>query len=127
MFSNGISRALLLLASLPLSGETAAEPRLLTVTPDTCVALNQGRTCYATIAVTWHSELPGDYCLQLEDQTQPLHCWQKANQGHWQFEFAAEQSTRLLLTNGQQTLAKHEIQVNWVYKSQRRKRGWRLF
>ncbi|MBN7819419.1 DUF3019 domain-containing protein [Bowmanella yangjiangensis] len=97
------------------------------VSPDTCVAINKGRTCYTHVSVVWQLPYQGDYCLFLEGSTDPLACWQNRRQGEWQFEFSSSTSTTLLLKQGNDTLLRREIQVNWVYESQRRKRNWRLF
>ncbi|GGO64459.1 hypothetical protein GCM10010982_03950 [Bowmanella pacifica] len=102
-------------------------PAQLLVSPDTCVTINKGRTCYTQVSIEWHLPQTGDYCLFLAGLSEPLACWQNRQQGNWQFEFSSSTSTTLLLKQGNEVLLSQEIQVNWVYESQRRKRNWRLF
>ena len=98
---------------------------VLTVTPDKCISLQQGRTCYSTVTARWHSVKPLDLCLTLAEQV--LQCWQQQSWGSHQFEFAAAQSSTLALRQHQQVLTQIEIEVNWVHKASKIKRHWRLF
>jgi hypothetical protein len=95
------------------------------VTPDTCVSLQQGRTCYSKITAQWQSAEPLDLCLALENQV--LHCWTQQQQGQHQFEFAAASGSKVLLLQQQQPVAQAKIDVNWVHKASKTKRHWRLF
>jgi hypothetical protein len=95
------------------------------VTPDTCVSLQQGRTCYSKITAQWQSAEPLDLCLALENQV--LHCWTQQQQGQHQFEFAAASGSKVLLLQQQQPVAQAKIEVNWVHKASKTKRHWRLF
>lgn len=97
----------------------------LQVTPDKCISLQQGRTCYSKVTARWHSQTPLDLCLFMHEQQ--LHCWQQHRSGSFEFEFAAEQSTLLQLRQQQQVVQQVLIEVNWVHKASRTKRHWRLF
>lgn len=97
----------------------------LQVTPDKCISLQQGRTCYSKVTARWRSETPLDLCLFMHDRQ--LHCWQQQSSGTFQFEFAAEQSALLQLRQQQQVVQQVIIEVNWVHKASRTKRHWRLF
>lgn len=120
---------LLLTAALALqsffvgAAETVAV--VLKITPDTCVSLQQGRTCYSKVTARWHSNQPLDLCLTIEDQV--LQCWKQQQQGQHQFEFAATSTSVVRLLREQQPLAQARIEVNWVHKTSRAKRHWRLF
>ena len=99
------------------------------LTPVRCVALHQGQMCYQKVQVSWSSAQVGNYCLYVDDQPEPLHCWQAQAQGNYAYEFASAQSQVLQLKNEQQQLlAQATMEVAWVYKSNtRRKTHWRLF
>ena len=97
----------------------------LTLTPDTCVSLQQGRTCYSKVTAQWQSTELVDLCLVIENQV--LQCWTQQQQGQHQFEFAAASSSKVLLVHQQQPVAQAEIEVNWVHKASKTKRHWRLF
>lgn len=97
----------------------------LNLTPDTCVSLQQGRTCYSKVKAQWQSTEPVDLCLVLEEKV--LQCWTQQQQGQHQFEFAAASSAKVLLLHQQQPVAQAKIKVNWVHKASKTKRHWRLF
>ncbi len=97
----------------------------LQVTPDKCISLQQGRTCYSQVTASWRSQTPQDLCLMLQEQQ--LYCWQQQRSGRYQFEFAAPQSAVLQLRQQQQVLQQVTIEVNWVHKASKTKRHWRLF
>ena len=119
----------LLTATLALqsffAGAADAVVVVLKITPDTCVSLQQGRTCYSKVTARWHSNQPLDLCLTIEDQM--LQCWKQQQQGQHQFEFAGASASMVRLLQNQQPLAQAQIEVNWVHKASRAKRHWRLF
>ncbi|WP_172449381.1 DUF3019 domain-containing protein [Bowmanella denitrificans] len=126
MFFKGIA-LLLLLLGLPAAAQEGPSDRQFLISPDTCVAINKGRTCYTQVSIEWQLPEHGDYCLFLEGQGTPLACWKNRRSGQWQFEFASATSIQVLLKRQDTIMLSKEIQVNWVYESQRRKRNWRLF
>ncbi len=97
----------------------------LALTPATCVALQQGRLCYATVHVRWQSATPQDLCLQAG--TQKLYCWPTGREGQWRYEFAEYDGQQLQLVSPDGIQAQATISVNWVQKNPRVKRHWRLF
>jgi hypothetical protein len=107
------------------TGPDFATSTELQVTPDKCISLQQGRTCYSKVTASWRSQTPLDLCLFMHDQQ--LHCWQQHSSGTLVFEFAAEQSTLLQLRQQQQVVQQVLIEVNWVHKASKTKRHWRLF
>ncbi len=113
---------LLAVASTAVS---AAEPVRLKLTPDTCVALQQGRQCYATIQIDWHSQTELDLCLHAGSRK--LQCWQASNSGRLRYEFVAADNERIQLVGTDGILAEATIKVNWVQKNTKVKRHWRLF
>jgi len=120
---------LLLLAvfapSLEADEAAAALHVELNVTPETCISLQQGRTCYSKITARWQSGQPLDLCLALGAQI--LRCWTQQQQAEHQFEFAAASSGKVILLHQEQPVAQATIAVNWVHKASKTKRHWRLF
>lgn len=114
------------LLSSPLSAADDATGGIkLALTPATCVALQQGRLCYATVHVRWQSATPQDLCLQAG--TRKLYCWPTSREGQWRYEFAEYDSQQLQLVSPDGIQAQATISVNWVQKNPRVKRHWRLF
>lgn len=99
------------------------------LTPVRCVALHQGQVCYQNVQLSWSSVQAGNYCVYIDNQAEPLQCWQGQTQGSYRYEFASAESQVLQLKNAQQdVLAQARVEVAWVYKSNtRRKTHWRLF
>jgi hypothetical protein len=104
---------------------TAAEPVRLKLTPDTCVALQQGRQCYATIQIHWHSQTAQDLCLYAGPRK--LQCWRASQSGQQRYEFVAAASEQIQLVGAEGVMAEAVIKVNWVQKNTKVKRHWRLF
>lgn len=113
------------LLSSPLAAAEATGGVRLALTPATCVALQQGRLCYATVHVRWQSATPQDLCLQAG--TQKLYCWPTSREGQWRYEFAEYDSQQLQLVSPDGIQAQATISVNWVQMNPRVKRHWRLF
>ncbi|MBS3796309.1 MULTISPECIES: DUF3019 domain-containing protein [unclassified Pseudoalteromonas] len=98
-------------------------------TPNTCVALRQGRTCYSDITLSWQVANEERYCIRQSQATQVLHCWQQQQQGELVLEFASAtaQGFELVHVTTGKVLASTEVRVQWVYTSGQKKRRWRLF
>lgn len=108
------------------------EASQLKVQPNKCVALNQGRECFMQVIINWRQQRKGHYCLFLikeDEQANLIKCWTNAQQGQYEFEFASTTNIQFLLadSNGQQNFASSLVEVSWLYKSNSRKRRWRLF
>lgn len=128
--------AALLLAVVATLGEDALAQTQgeLTLTPERCVAMNEGQTCYQTVTVRWQTNQIADYCLYLQDDPEPLVCWEDVRQGRSRVEFVSDMSLiyRLVLTpatdSEQQEVAQATLTVSWVYgDSKKRRNSWRLF
>lgn len=142
MFENGSRQQLirmigaLFVALIATLGEDALAqtPADLTLTPERCVAMNEGQACYQTVIVRWQSNKLADYCLYLQNEPDPIVCWPDARQGRARFEFASETSMtyqlRMTTATGDlsQALAQATLTVSWVYgDSKKRRNSWRLF
>ena len=102
----------------------------LTMTPSSCVALNQGQLCYQTISVKWQVPLQAEYCLFQRPSIKPLACWNSSRSGKAELEFESAETViyDLKLSGSTQAIAETEIEVTWVYsKRKRRRTSWRLF
>jgi hypothetical protein len=103
--------------------------QILNVTPNKCVALTQGRTCYADVEFKVVTPKVGDYCLREGYSKKILQCWANTQSFSYTLNFGSEQSLSYELISQAQrdVLAVTTIEVNWVHKVQTKKRRWRLF
>lgn len=102
----------------------------LFVTPERCVALRQGQTCYQEITFRWRQPKKGNYCLINLSTKQVLTCWENTNHGEFHLDFQATRSTDFAVRTQDQEidLSTTQVTVAWVFKSSKRpKSSWRLF
>lgn len=111
------------------------QPELI-AQPNKCVALNEGRACFAKVNVTWHLDHPANICLLDSVKSEPLFCWRNATRGQYLYNMEASKDIKLSLillkesnlkVQPNTSLAHTTINVSWLYKSNSRKRRWRLF
>ncbi|BED88513.1 hypothetical protein PspMM1_09810 [Pseudoalteromonas sp. MM1] len=97
--------------------------------PDTCVALREGRNCYADVTLSWKQPIIGNYCLRDATSKYIMQCWLKQQQGVFEYTFDSQQSISFELfdSNTAQVIATTEIKLQWVYQNRQKKRRWRLF
>ncbi|GAD79061.1 DUF3019 domain-containing protein [Vibrio ezurae] len=101
-----------------------------TATPQQCVALHKGQTCYQDIVFQWKTPLEGRFCLLQSDNATPLTCWQGQLKQQYQYSFSNDKTTKFRLINQEtaQALAEVKVVVTWVYKAPKQSQsGWRLF
>ncbi|QTL34175.1 MULTISPECIES: DUF3019 domain-containing protein [Pseudoalteromonas] len=103
---------------------------ILQVAPNKCVALHEGRTCYADVTFSISAPQVGDYCIRDSNSKKILQCW--ANVSHFEYllAFGSAQSVsyELISKSKRDVLAVTTINVNWVHKVRNKKRRWqRLF
>jgi hypothetical protein len=99
-------------------------------TPQRCVALRQGQTCYQEVTFHWHQSQKGNYCLVELSTMDVLQCWQQTQSGKFEWDFQSSESQDFALRNQDKTenLAMTNITVSWVFKSSKRpKSSWKLF
>jgi len=118
-----------LLVNIPSGQSVADDSPILVAKPKKCVALRKGQICYQTIRVSFSTKHKGDYCIQLNNNEQPIKCWADSDRGRLSFEFESDESGQLrLLNKSGEILATSPITIAWVYKSRSRRRSsWRLF
>ena len=118
---------------LTYSGSSLAaplpKPPPLSALPDTCVALREGRNCYADVVLSWQQPQIGNYCLRDASSKYIMQCWLKQRQGSFNYAFDSTQSVSFELfdSNTSQVLAVTEVKLQWVYQNRQKKRRWRLF
>lgn len=97
--------------------------------PDTCVALREGRNCYADVTLTWEQPNIGNYCLRDATSKYIMQCWLKQQQGVFEYTFDSKQSIAFELfdSNTAQVVATAEVKLHWVYQNRQKKRRWRVF
>jgi hypothetical protein len=102
----------------------------LFVSPQRCVALRQGQTCYQEVTFSWRLAQKENVCLINLLNKQVLKCWQNTEQGKFDLDFQSTQSTDFVLRAEKQDidLSTTHITVSWVFKSSKRpKSSWKLF
>jgi len=121
----------LLLPNLAFSQEVKHKQAVLQMTPKMCVALTQGRTCYAQATIVWSTSYTGDFCIvkqESESTHKKIKCWTQSKGNSVNFEFKSSESlTYQIITNDNKTLAEATLNVSWVHENSPRKRRWRLF
>ncbi|WDD98499.1 DUF3019 domain-containing protein [Thalassomonas actiniarum] len=102
---------------------------VLSVQPATCVALHQGRTCFAQLSLNWQSTGAGDFCIYLKDSKQPVRCWKNSRGNLTSFEFESDKKVvfQLIEQGKNHVVAETSVDVSWVHKAAPRKRRWRIF
>ncbi len=117
-----------LLAEQQPEGEKKVEDALIAL-PDTCVALREGRNCYAEVDITWHQQQIGNYCLRNAQSKHIMQCWLMQQKGLFRYQFDSAETVgfELISSDNGKVVASTEIQLQWVYKNRQKKRRWRLF
>lgn len=122
-----------LLVSVNVGAQSALSSNIeMIAQPNKCVALTQGRRCYAQVSVSWTSSTVDNICLVDLDNNIELYCWRAKNEGEYLYEMASSTDISLALFRKVETsrttqLAKTTLKVSWLYEGTTRKRRWRLF
>lgn len=100
-----------------------------TAKPANCVALHQGRKCYASVSLQWQAIQQGNFCIYQKDNNKEIQCWKnsKGNQIQFEFESSVKLEYQLIAIEKNRVIAETAIDVSWVHKATPRKRRWRLF
>ncbi|ALO33742.1 hypothetical protein CMT41_02695 [Colwellia sp. MT41] len=100
-----------------------------TALPEQCVTLRQGRDCFATVELQWHSSTKQSFCLYQEGKNKQLGCWQNNNQVLINVEFQSNKTIKYQLrtVSDNKVIAETQVEVSWQHKNTARKRRWRLF
>ncbi|KTF16238.1 DUF3019 domain-containing protein [Pseudoalteromonas sp. H105] len=130
MYSRTITLFLCVLSTKPLAGYAEQiEQSDFVAIPDTCVALREGRNCYADIEINWQRPEIGNYCLRDATSKHIMQCWlrQKSGQFYYAFDSVEAIAFELINSDSGKTIAKTHVQLQWVYQNRQKKRRWRLF
>ena len=102
---------------------------VFTAKPANCVALHQGRKCYAKVSLQWQVIEQGNFCIYQKDNSKVIQCWKNSNGNQVQFEFESniKLEYQLIAVEKNNVIAETAIDVSWVHKATPRKRRWRLF
>ncbi|USD37546.1 MULTISPECIES: DUF3019 domain-containing protein [Ferrimonas] len=118
------------LLGLPLTAWSLDESVAFTATPERCIALHKGQTCYQEVQFRWQTPDSGQYCLVLNRNRRQLTCWNGNAMQQYQYNFEGEKTTTFSLIRDDEArpLAEVKVVVTWVYKAPKQSRsGWRLF
>jgi len=121
---------LLITASTQAMAVDTFEQAQLSVTPERCIALHKGQTCYLEVTFSWQTPKIDDYCLVNTTTSRVITCWQQEKKGQFGFDFQSTISNDFVVRSQKsgKIHAMAQIPVAWVYKSSKRaKSTWRLF
>ncbi|RCU49088.1 DUF3019 domain-containing protein [Corallincola holothuriorum] len=101
----------------------------LIATPDKCVVAKQGDPCKASVELRWQLAIPGDVCLYLVGNENPIQCWRNRQAEVYQLEVNSPQKLDFKLTRivDGQLLAEGSIEVVWLHQPTAQKYHWRVF
>jgi len=101
----------------------------ISLSPNKCVTLRKGRECFATIQINWKSNISGHYCIHRHVDNLMITCWKEKKEGQFLYIFQSSQSEEieLVFQKTKEIVSSARITINWVYKSKKRKRRWRIF
>ncbi|GAA62118.1 signal peptide [Pseudoalteromonas sp. BSi20652] len=97
-------------------------PQALIAVPDTCVALREGRNCYADVSLTWEQPAIGNYCLRDATSKYIMQCWLKQQSGTFNYAFDSQQSISFELfdSNTSKIISIAEVKLQWVYQNRQK-------
>lgn len=119
----------LLILPSTLLAQNSDESSALSALPNTCVALREGRSCYADIVLTWSQPVIGNYCLRDATSKYIMQCWLKQQNGTLRYNFDSKESITFELfdSNTSRVITTAQVKLQWVYQNRQKKRRWRLF
>ncbi|WP_076408031.1 DUF3019 domain-containing protein [Shewanella sp. UCD-KL12] len=120
----------LILFVAPSTASEHEQTIIFTATPEQCVALHKGQTCYQDILFQWQTPKVGRYCLIQSKSQQELTCWDGQALQEYQYSFESDSTTSfsLIRNDESQPLAEVKVVLTWVYKAPKQSQsGWRLF
>jgi hypothetical protein len=105
----------------------------LSVKPAKCISLRKGQECFQTLLFRWSTSAPGNYCLYMQEQVEPLQCWDATGTPPFdytfEYELVARETREFYLRSATgETLQQVRVVVASVYKSgNRAPTSWRVF
>lgn len=120
----------LTLFGAPIAAISQNDAVAFTVSPQQCIALHKGQTCYQDVLFYWQMPDNDEYCLVLAEQEQPLTCRNGKGVHQYQYRFEGNSTTTFSLIRNDDVLpiAQTKVVVTWIYKAPKQSQsGWRLF
>jgi hypothetical protein len=118
------------LLMLPMMAWSEDDSVFFTATPERCIALHKGQTCYQDVNFRWQTPDIGQYCLVLNLDNRQIMCWNGNAMQQYQYAFEGDTTTTFsLFRDGKELpLAEVKVVVTWIYHAPKQSRsGWRLF
>lgn len=120
---------LLLLAINSVANATDIQASMK-VSPEQCVAMRQGQTCYVSVELSWQVDTPGNYCLYTTGEPKALSCWINSSVGEMKKSFDSKVNLEFSLRRQNESLsvATAVVKMAWVHKKKGQPRkSWRIF
>ncbi len=120
---------LLLLAMNSVANATEIQASM-NVSPEQCVAMRQGQSCYVSVQLSWQVDTPGNYCLYTEGESRALNCWENTAKGEIKKSFDSKVNLEFSLRrqNESSSLASAVVKMAWVHKKKgQARKSWRIF
>lgn len=102
----------------------------MSVSPEQCVAMRQGQSCYVSVQLSWKVDVPGNYCLYTTGIPKALNCWENSTTGELNKAFDSKVNLEFSLRrqNEALSLANAVVKMAWVHKKKGQPRkSWRIF
>jgi putative salt-induced outer membrane protein YdiY len=102
----------------------------MNVSPEQCVAMRQGQSCYVSVQLSWQVDTPGNYCLYTEGESRALSCWENTAKGEIKKSFDSKVNLEFSLRrqNESSSLASAVVKMAWVHKKKgQARKSWRIF
>lgn len=115
---------------LPMTAWSKDDAVIFTATPERCIALHKGQTCYQDVNFRWQTPDIGQYCLVLNSSHHQIMCWDGNAMQQYQYAFEGDKTTTFSLFRDGEALplAQVKVVVTWIYQAPKQSRsGWRLF
>jgi hypothetical protein len=100
------------------------------VSPEQCVAMRQGQSCYVSVELSWKVDTPGNYCLYTSGDATALNCWENTSSGELKKSFDSKVNVEFSLRSQNESLsvATAVVKMAWVHKKKGQPRkSWRIF
>jgi len=123
------SLLLILLAMNSVANATDIQASMK-VSPEQCVAMRQGQSCYVSVELSWQVDTPGNYCLYTSGDSRALNCWENTRSGELKKSFDSKVNVEFSLRRQNESLsvATAVIKMAWVHKKKGQPRkSWRIF
>lgn len=103
----------------------------LDLKPSICALAENQALCEERVDIRWHSDYPHALCLFVDQNAQPLACWQEEDRGEYHYEARTDESLtfQLRAEQGDRLLASKLFEVIREYTEfrSRRRKPWNFF